>query len=521
MQSLQRFCFGVHLPPNPSRSLSHPYWRNWLGKIITLQKNYFVSSKITFSRGHDVTAVIPFKEKTNKYKIIWSDPDSRLMKELAKGTEGAITKQDDSTISVMNNMKEFIFYLSDTALGDPHMQELLKNPNTKFDLVIVQPFVGAEVGYYLAHRFKAPSAIYLTAQSALPFINTALGQPYNPAYMPLPLNNFVFPMTFFQRVINTVSSFLFEHVGRKYFILSIAYRALDKHFPGEIIPDLLELERNASLAFTFGHPLILDGWSPMAPNYVQLGMMNCRPAKELPPNDDIGNFLKKSKNGVVFMSFGSVIQPYLMPKEVKELFLNVFRRFPQYDFIWKWDDQVPEAPNNVLISSWLPQQEILGHPNLKVFITHGGQSSFQETLCHQKPTVGIPLTGDQPLNAKEMERLGFGINLPYRDLTEEDLFTALDQVLHNPKYSEAAKAIGSLANDQINRPLDRAVWWIEHVIRHPTMYAGRSPVHKLSWYQYFLLDVLLFFVVIIFIAFKVLKLLFGLCCGKRNKTKRD
>ena len=78
------------------------------------------------------------------------------------------------------------------------------------------------------------------------------------------------------------------------------------------------------------------------------GMMNCRPGKPFPPKDKIGDFLSQSKNGVVFMSFGSVIKPSAMPKEYKQIILNVFSRFPQYDFIWKWDEKLPEAPKNVL-----------------------------------------------------------------------------------------------------------------------------------------------------------------------------
>ena len=49
---------------------------------------------------------------------------------------------------------------------------------------------------------------------------------------------------------------------------------------------------------------------------------------------------------------------------------------------------------------------------------------------------------------------------------------ALDKLLHDPKFAEAAKEIGSTLNDQITRPLDRAIWWVEHLMRHPTMYAG-------------------------------------------------
>ena len=58
--------------------------------------------------------------------------------------------------------------------------------------------------------------------------------------------------------------------------------------------------------------------------------------------------------------------------------------------LWKWEtEQMDDLPPNVKLSKWLPQQDVLGHPKLKFFITHGGQSSTQETLCHQKPAVSF------------------------------------------------------------------------------------------------------------------------------------
>ena len=78
------------------------------------------------------------------------------------------------------------------------------------------------------------------------------------------------------------------------------------------------------------------------------------------------------------------------------------------------------------MSDWLPQQDILAHPNLKVFITHAGQSSMQELLCHQKPALAVPVQGDQPLNAKELVRMEVGLSVPYSSMNEDDLY----QVIH-------------------------------------------------------------------------------------------
>ena len=226
-----------------------------------------------YSLGHDVTAVMPFKEKNAKYKIVLSDPEQTLLTKLAEATEPIMTGEETNPLNAGIKMMNASYNCNDNALSDPEIQKLIKDPNTIFDLVIVQPLFSSEAGYYLAHRFKAPFAIWNTAQSHMPFISTAMGQPYNPSYVQFPLLGAIGQMTFFERVINTFASFMFEHVARNTFMISNANLVLDKHFPGEPRPDLLQLEKNASVAFSFGHPLILDGLAPIVPNFVQLGKL--------------------------------------------------------------------------------------------------------------------------------------------------------------------------------------------------------------------------------------------------------
>ena len=76
-----------------------------------------------------------------------------------------------------------------------------------------------------------------------------------------------------------------------------------------------------------------------------------------------------------------------MSEDKRKAFLSVFIKLEQ-KILWKWETETMEGlPDNVKLSKWLPQQDILGHPNTRVFITAAGQSSSQETLCLQTPVV--------------------------------------------------------------------------------------------------------------------------------------
>ena len=60
-----------------------------------------------------------------------------------------------------------------------------------------------------------------------------------------------------------------------------------------------------------------------------------------------------------------------------------------------------EAPN-IKFVSWAPQNDVLGHPSVKAFISHGGSNSMYEAAFHGVPLVCIPFFGDQPDNAAKV-----------------------------------------------------------------------------------------------------------------------
>lgn len=75
----------------------------------------------------------------------------------------------------------------------------------------------------------------------------------------------------------------------------------------------------------------------------------------------------------------------------------------------------------------------------------------------------------------------------------------------------------------MNSPIDRALWWIEYVIKYKGAPHLRSAAQDLSWYQLHQLDVVAVLALIVFtviaIQIKLLKLALSLCCGKKSVPK--
>ncbi len=82
---------------------------------------------------------------------------------------------------------------------------------------------------------------------------------------------------------------------------------------------------------------------------------------------------------------------------------------------------MPNKPDNVMLKKWLPQQDVLGHPNVRMFITHGGLGSSIESIYHGKPLVIMPGFADQFSNGDRAERMGQGVVLHWTEMNEDTL----------------------------------------------------------------------------------------------------
>lgn len=155
---------------------------------------------------------------------------------------------------------------------------------------------------------------------------------------------------------------------------------------------------------------------------------------------DLEEFVSGSDDaGFIIVSFGSILRGANMPVEIRRLFLSTFSRLRQR-VIWKWEEDGGttnttelEVPPNVRLLSWLPQQDLLGHPKARLFITHAGLFSKQEAVYHGVPLIALPVFADQPINARKIHNDGYGIHLDWNTLTEEILHDAIQQILTQPR----------------------------------------------------------------------------------------
>ena len=142
--------------------------------------------------------------------------------------------------------------------------------------------------------------------------------------------------------------------------------------------------------------------------------------------------------GCIIFSFGSILRSADLPSDVRRLFLSTFARLKQR-VIMKWEDNSKLGkddliPSNVKFMTWLPQQDLLGHPKVRLFITHGGLNSIQEAVYHKVPLIILPFIVDQPINARKAQSEGFAIHLEWQKLTEDVFYDAIQQILSDSRF---------------------------------------------------------------------------------------
>lgn len=433
------------------------------------------------SRGHNVTLITTYPHKPpvpnlNEIDVSYEFPTliSNFSFEMIKETMPNPFQAPFFMADIEENICQVMF-------SGKVMKTLLES-NETYDLVVTEIFT-ADCFVPFAHKFKAPLISFVTS-SALPWVADRTGLPDNPSYIPNYFADLSSSMSFSERLYNTAVLLCSKFV---YYFYSLpkTQRLLNLYFD-DSMPSINELTKETSLVFVNSH-FVLTESRPFPPNVIEIGGIHIKSSGMSLPKD-LRDILEKSTQGVVVVSFGSLVRVSSIPSPIINMFLEAFSKIPQ-TVIFKYEDDLPQAPPNVVIRKWLPQQEIMEHPNVKAMLVHGGMASTIECVHFGKPIVGIPFFADQAFNLRAVARKGAGVMLDLNDLSAANIEAALNTVLSDPSYAENARRLSRQFRDRPMTALQSAVYWTEYVIRHQGAPHLRPASVQLYWHQLALLDV--------------------------------
>ncbi|XP_035402011.1 UDP-glucuronosyltransferase 2A2-like [Cygnus atratus] len=399
--------------------------------------------------------------------------------------------------------------ICDGVLRNKMLMERLRA--SAFDVLVADPLVPS--GELFAEMLGIPFVYTIRFSIGNTVERLCGGLPAPPSYVPAILSRLTDKMSFMERLKNIVS----------YALQDFTYHYLFWGNWDQYYSDVLG--RPTTLCETMGKAeiwLIRTYWDfefprPFLPNFEFVGGLHCQPAKPLPK--EMEEFVQSSgEHGIVVFSLGSMV--YNLTDEKSNVIARALSQLPQ-KVLWRYKGKKPEAlGSNTRTYDWIPQNDLLGHPLTKAFITHGGTNGIYEAIYHGIPLVGIPMFADQHDNIAHMRAKGAAVELDFGTLKTEDLVDAVNTVINNSSYKENALRLSKIHHDQPTKPLDRAVFWIEFVMRHKGAKHLRPAAHHLTWYQYHCLDVLAFLFTCAAIAVFILVKCCLFCCRKRGRIAK-
>ncbi|XP_041779023.1 UDP-glucosyltransferase 2-like [Anopheles merus] len=370
----------------------------------------------------------------------------------------------------------------EAQLAHPDVQALIHSRDAHFDVVIVEYYQFTPM-YAFAELFQAPM-IGISSIDSMGMCHEAIGNVMNVVAHPEMNHKFTRDLTFLQRVEAVISNLVIQ-----YHILPTDFAVFDRMIEqnfGSNMTRSWELMRRIDFLMVNAEPT-LGYVRPVVPNAIQLGFMHIQPPKALPA--DLQTYLDRSVHGVVYFSLGTLIRSDSLNQHNLNLFLEVFKSL-KYDVLWKHDGDLDlNGTTNIRMERWLPQQDLLAHPKVRVFVMQGGQQSMEEAIDRHVPLVVIPFNFDQFGNADKVTERGIGRSVWMERLTVESLRECILDVASNKRYKRNVARLGRLVRDQPMRPVEKAVWWTEYVIRHGGADHYRYPAAHMSFLVYHYYDV--------------------------------
>lgn len=110
----------------------------------------------------------------------------------------------------------------------------------------------------------------------------------------------------------------------------------------------------------------------------------------------------------------------------------------------------------------------------------------------------------------------------YMSLSKDAIKNTLVKLIEDPSYTENVLKWSARFRDQKEKPLDRAVWWIEWLLRNPNCDYLKSPVNRIGFIAGNAYDVIAFVILLIVVLLVILLKSVFICiriCSKKGKQQ--
>jgi hypothetical protein len=471
-----------------------------------VMKELFDYSKSKTADDHQYYILV---HKSDEY--LWKDPykvisfgDVEVFHEYF--TKALIQVQEDPVFGY-TKFSSAMIYIYESFLASKAMDDLRK---IKFDVIMGD--IPNYLFYFLKHELNIPLSMFLSPPCTPSLFYGDFE--WNASYLPSIGTPFTEEMTFLERFQNAV----FVNGLKTMFGIFMTFhvKPFNKAGYNYLTSDLFDHD-------TFIMQQCPTGIAPnfpRPPNYVVYSAVTPRDAKPL-ENKEIDEFLNIYEKNI-YLSQGTIMNVI----KLKEL-IELFNHFPKYGFILSFKGHHHENiqfPKNVLVVSWVDQNDLLGDKRLHTFISHGGINSIMEALYHLKPVIALGLALDQINTASYVKQHGFGVAfLDKHRVTVEALIQAIEDVLKpGNKYMENTIKYQKILKANKN-PREDFHYWLEYGFEYGFKHLQVKAYKNLYNFQVYNYDLALLWLAIFYFFYRIVKKVLTVifCSCKVKKDRKE
>lgn len=145
---------------------------------------------------------------------------------------------------------------------------------------------------------------------------------------------------------------------------------------------------------------------------------------------------------VVYVNFGSIT--VMTAKQLEEFAWGLANSKRPFLWIIRADlvegekamvpeDFLMETRGRGMLASWCPQEQVLSHPSVGLFLTHSGWNSTLESICWGVPMMCWPFFAEQPTNCRYVcTKWGIGMEID-SNVRREEVESLVREVMEGEK----------------------------------------------------------------------------------------